>query len=313
MLMASFIKPHPPFESPTPWNKLYRTPEMPLPKRPQDGENLITYWNKFQNRYKYRDQGIDDNLVRTMKAAYYGSISFLDYNVGRLLDYLKQNNLYEDTLIIFSSDHGEMLGDYNCVGKRCFFDSAARIPMIMVHPDFKKKGSMCDKPVSLVDILPTFLDFAGIKPEEDFSGDSLVKIAVEAVDRNMVFGQYNRNEYGMYMAVTNRLKYIYSAPDNKEWLYDLKTDPQETRNCANNPMYQHHTAKMKESLIGYLKKDGYTLPIEGDDWKRYPTARMPEDPDMNLLFQDPKESIPHIPGYERETEIDCSYLTKIGF
>lgn len=312
MLMTSFIKPHPPFESPTPWNKLYRGPEMPLPKRPQDSNNLVTYWNRFQNRYKHRDQGIDDSLVRNMKAAYYSAISFVDYNIGRLMEYMKQNNLYEDTLIIFASDHGEMLGDYNCVGKRCFFDSAARVPMIMIHPDMPK-GELCDTPVSLVDILPTLLEYAGIKEEEDYSGESLADIAAGSVDRDMVFGQFNRNEYATFMAVTKEWKYVYSAPDNKEWLYDLVSDPGETRNCANNPMYVHHTKRMKQGLIEYLKKDGYLNPIDGDDWKRYPKKEMPDDPDMNLLFQDTEESIPQIPGYERDTKIDCSDFLKIGF
>src|SRR5690606_20194858 len=112
-------------ENPTPWNKLYRAPEMPLPKRPQDSDGLITYWNRFQNRYKYRDQGIDDNLIRTMKAAYYGSISFIDYQIGRLLAFMESRGLLDNTLIVFSSDHGEMLGDYHCFGKRNFLDSGA--------------------------------------------------------------------------------------------------------------------------------------------------------------------------------------------
>ncbi|HEX2999642.1 MAG TPA: sulfatase-like hydrolase/transferase, partial [Armatimonadota bacterium] len=133
-LWTSFIKPHPPFENPTPWNKLYRCAEMPLPKRPEDSENLLTYWNRFQNRYKYRDQGLDNNLIRSLRAAYYGCISFVDYQVGRILAALEARGEMENTLILFVSDHGELLGDYNCFGKRCMLDSAARVPMLAYWP-----------------------------------------------------------------------------------------------------------------------------------------------------------------------------------
>lgn len=298
-LMTSFIKPHPPFESPTPFNKLYRAAEMPLPKRPENQENLLSFWNRFQNRYKYRDQGIDNNLIRTIKAAYYSSISFIDFNLGRLLEYMKENGLWDNTLIVFTSDHGEMLGDYNCFGKRCFLDSAARIPMIMVHPELAK-GIKCTKPVSLVDIMPTFLQYAGIKTEENYSGQSLKDIVNGDAQRDIVFGQYHRGEYGTYMAVTEKYKYIYSAPDNKEWLYDLEADIEETRNRADNPMYIHIKRDMKKQIISCFKRDGYLDSIDGDDWKRYPSKSLPEDPDAFLLFQDTDSSIPYIMGYERE-------------
>lgn len=295
-LMASFIKPHPPFESPTPWNKLYRAPEMPLPRRPEGCENLITYWNRYQNRYKYRDQGMDDNLIRTMKAAYYAAISFIDYNVGRLLDYMEEHGLMENTMIIYTSDHGEMLGDYNCFGKRCFFDSAARIPMLMYYPGFEK-GFVCDRPVSLVDILPTFLQCAGIEQPVRYEGQSLVDVACGSSGRDKVYGQFQEDEYGMYMSVNQRYKYIYSAPDNKEWLYDLLVDPEETRNKAYNPMYECIAKEMKRNIIDYFKHEGYLDPLEEYDWKRYVPKGMTDDPDAYLLLQDPPESVPHIPGY----------------
>jgi arylsulfatase len=299
MLMTSFIKPHPPFESPTPWNKLYRGPEMPLPKCPEGSDGLITYWNRFQNRYKYKDQGVDNHLIRQIKAAYYSSISFVDYHIGRLVAYLKEQDLYKDTLIVFTADHGEMLGDYHCVGKRNFLDSAARIPMIMVHPEMDG-GAICYTPTSLVDIFPTFLGYAGIEPWEDLCGIDLCSIVRGESERDIVFGQYQRGEYAMYMAVTKRYKYIYSAPDQKEWLFDLKTDPEETRNKAYNPMFLHTRDSMRNRLIDSLKADGYTMPFEGDRWKEGEKKTFNDDPDSLLLFQDPQGSIPRIPGYERE-------------
>jgi arylsulfatase len=306
MLMTSFIKPHPPFESPTPWNKLYRGPQMPLPKRPQDTENLLTYWNKVQNRYKYKDQGSDDHLARTIKASYYGAISFIDYNVGRLLDYLELHHLFDDTIIVFSSDHGELLGDYDSYGKRTLLDSAVRIPLVMVHPDVSG-GTICNTPVSLIDIMPTFLDAAGIERSEALDGDSLLDLCSNPKNRDCVYSQYQRNEYGLYMMVTEQFKYIYSAPDQKEWLFDLVTDPDETRNKALNPMFIHQTIAMREQLISFLADNGCADIIDAKKFKKYPKKDFNVDSDAMLLFQDPPDSLPHIPGYERSsvyTEID---------
>jgi arylsulfatase len=298
-LMTSFIKPHPPFESPTPWNKLYRGPEMPLPKRPENWEKLITFWNRVQNRYKYRDQGIDDNLVRCIRAAYYSCISYIDFQLGRLFEYLKEQGIYEDTMIVFTADHGEMLGDYNSFGKRNFLDPAARIPMICKYPGCEKGGST-DQPASLVDIFPTFLRFSGVDHGESVCGESLMDIAEGRSRRDSVYGQFQRNELGMYMCVTERYKYIYSAPDDREWLYDLRVDPDETRNRAYNPMYMDTLLELRRKTIQRFRQDGYDAPFEGDDWNHYELRDVFTDPDAFLLFQDPPQSIPHIPGYERE-------------
>ena len=112
LLWSSFVKPHPPFESPVPWNRLYKPVEMPFPYMPRGYEDLQTYWNRVQNRYKYRDQGFDGNLVRLTKCAYYAAISFVDYNAGRILQALEDQGELDNTLVLFTSDHGELLGDY---------------------------------------------------------------------------------------------------------------------------------------------------------------------------------------------------------
>lgn len=299
-IMTSFEKPHPPFEPPVPWNKLYRGPDMPMPKVPQKAEELHTLWNKFQNKYKYRDQGTDENLLRQMKAHYYAEISFVDYNLGRLLAYLEEENLMDNTMIIYTSDHGEMMGDYNCFGKRCFLDSAARIPMIVKYPGCQK-NTTCNTPVSLIDIMPTFLEFAGIDTGEDYSGESLFGILDGKSGRDTIFGQYEKEGYASYMMLNEKYKYIYSAPDNKEFLFDLIVDTEETRNKANNPLYYEKTKEMREKTIKYFKEEGYTAPFEGDGWKIYPEKEMPSDPDAYLLFQDPVGSIPHKPGYETDS------------
>jgi len=304
-LWTSFIDPHPPFCPPVPWNKLYRAPSMPLPKRPPDMENLWTYINRVQNRYKYRDAGIDDNLMRVMRAYYYATVSFIDYNVGRILHYLEETGELEDTLIVWSSDHGEHLGDYDCFGKRTFLKSAANVPLIVRYPERFEVGQRVDSPASLVDVMPTFLAAAGIDTRGlDVDGLDLAELARDPGTRQVVYGQYQRGNKASYMALTRRWKYIYAASDNREFLFDLLVDPDETRNRAETLGYLEQTRAMREMLVGYLREQGYTEPLDGDGWRVYPAPEFPRDPDAGLLFQDTPWSRPltHIPGYSDEEE-----------
>ena len=119
-------------------------------------EDLWTYHNRHQNRYKYRDAGLDDNLLRVMRAYYWACVSYIDYNVGRILDALEAEGELDNTLVVWSSDHGEFLGDYNCFGKRSFLDAAARVPLLARLPGRFPAGVQVDTPASLVDLMPTF-------------------------------------------------------------------------------------------------------------------------------------------------------------
>lgn len=298
-LMSSFIKPHPPFETPAPWNKLYRTVDMDLAKCPDGNDDVTTYWNKHQNRYKYRDKGTDINLYRTMKAAYYAAISFVDYNVGRILKYMNENGLLENTLVLFTSDHGEMLGDYNCYGKRTFLDSAARIPMIMYDPDIKG-GITCDTPVSLADVFATFMDAAGIEYDGKTDGDSLIKVAKGEVNKDGVIGQYSSDSTALYMYTTKDYKYIYSAPDDREYLLDLINDPEETKNFSDDIYYADIKNEYKKKIINEYKLNAIQQAMTGisdDDFKKFPVKAMPSEPDAGLLRQDTRESIPDMKDF----------------
>lgn len=297
-LMSSFIKPHPPFEAPVPFNKLYRMYDMPLPKFSDNDEDLYTYFNVKQNRYKGRDKGTDLNLLRTMKAYYYATISHVDYNLGRILDYLEENNLMDDTLIIFTSDHGEMLGDYNCFGKRCFYDSAARIPMIMKVPG--EKGNItCSHNASLIDILPTVLEYASIKTDQETKGISLFDLPNEEYSKRVVLSQYGSDELGNYMIKKGNKKYIYSVPDEKEWYFDHDVDETECKNLATEPKYMDSIKELKSLLITQLKNDGLTDIIDGSEFKKFGIKIPYTHEDEGYLFQDSKGSLPDLKGYTK--------------
>jgi len=300
MLMASFIHPHPPFSPPTPWHKLYRGPLMPLPKRPHQCEAFHTYVNRRQNRYKYRDNGIDHNLVRMMKAYYYACISFVDFQVGRMLDVLEQAGQLDRTLILYTSDHGEMLGDYNCFGKRSMLDAAARVPLVVRFPQRFTPGTTCDAPSSLVDVMPTFLGAADVRDHAcDLHGADLADVARGDYDERTVYSQYQHRELGVHMALDREQKCFYSAPDRQEYLLHRIEDPDETRNRAGVVFCRDALDGMRSRLVDFYRRHGATDHLDGDGWRVYPKPDEPTDPDAGLLVQDPYWSVPmqKIPGY----------------
>jgi arylsulfatase A-like enzyme len=299
-LFCSFIHPHPPFSPPTPWHKIYRAPQMPLPKVPADVESLYTWVNRHQNRYKYRDQGIDQNLVRCIRAYYYATISFIDFQVGRILDALEERGELENTLVMYTSDHGELLGDYNCFGKRSFHDSASRVPLVAAWPGRLPAGVVCDRPASMIDVVPTALAAAGTTlGSHEPDGVELGALAAGEAARDEVFIQIQRADYAQYTVVSERWKYCYSAADNREFLIDRHLDPAETRNRVGTPFSTDAAAAMKRCLIGELQAAGETPAYEDDDWRRYPVREVSADPDSGLLIQDPGVD-QRVPGYSDE-------------
>jgi len=299
-LFSSYIHPHPPFAPPKPWHRLYRTNEMPLPFVPDGNEELHTWINRVQNRYKWRDHGIDHNLVRTIKAYCYATISFVDYQVGRILAALEETGQLDNTLIIFASDHGEYLGDYNCFGKRAMHDAASRVPMIVRMPARFEAGVECGASTSLVDVMPTILSAAGVSTEElDLDGLDMTAVSRgEHADRT-VYSQFGSDQQGIYMAVNRKWKYFYSAGDDREYLFDRVVDRQESVNLAGDDGSQEARAAMREDLLSYLQSvnaaGAYMETDTGLEWKRYDPidGAYLQNPDAGLLFQD-------YPSYELE-------------
>lgn len=298
-LYSSFIHPHPPFSPPSPWHKLYRGPDMPFPKMAEDNESLYLHTNYRQNRYKGRDAGRDLRLHQLIKSYYWASISFIDYQVGRMLEALESVGQLDETLIIFASDHGEFLGDYNCFGKRSFLDSAARVPLVCRLPGSFEAGSVCDSPVSLVDIMPTALAAADTSVE-NLDGVDLARIASGTSGRGAIFGHYQGAEAGIYMATTREWKYIWSAADDKELLFDRIKDPDELRNRVHNVTCGDAARNMRQLLQEHVRTmPGHERIVDGDGWISKPPISLPQDPDAGLIVQDPPCYLDrlHIPGY----------------
>lgn len=295
-LWASFIKPHPPFDPPVPWNKLYRTVDMPAPFRPEGFRALQTWWMRHQNRYKYREGGPDDTLARTIRAAYYACVSFIDHQVGRMLRVLEDTGCADDTLVIFTSDHGELLGDYGSWGKRSFLDPAVRVPLIIRWPGRQAAGTVERRPATLLDVMPTCLAAAGAAGARDLDGCDLAA----GSPARPLFGQLSRGRHGTYMVAQGPFKYTYSAPDDREYLFDVTAEPAEAHNLADEPAHAQTVAALRALLIERHLRDGDADVADGAGWRRFPAPPEP-DPDEDRIFQEAVWTDPWLrqPGYEQ--------------
>lgn len=287
-LYAGLIAPHPPFAPPNPWNKLYRAPEMPLPYLPDNSDELICFVNRFQNRYKYRDRGLDLNLVRCIRAYYYASISFIDYQIGRIMENLQRQGLLERTLILFTADHGELLGDFGCFGKRSFHEACMRIPMIARYPKRFQAGRQCGAPASLVDLLPTFTKAAGLPTPDECDGVDLADLASGNEQRKTVYFHYAREQKAIIGAIDENHKYAWSVPDQQDYLLETKEYP-EKRNLMANSRARAKVESLKQSVLARAVQYDFSrqLVSENLNWQLSPIQDMPSDPDEGLLYQDP--------------------------
>ena len=299
-LYAGFIAPHPPFAPPSPWHKLYRAPDMPLPYLPANADEMLAFINRFQNRFKYRDRGLDLNLIRCVHAYYYACISYIDFQVGRILAQLEATGELDNTLIVFSADHGDLLGDFGSFGKRSFHDASLRIPLIVRQPGRFKKGARCDAPASLVDLLPTFLSAAGAEIPSECDGVDLAALARGRVRREGVFFHYARGRDAILGIVTDRWKYAWSAPDQKEFLFDRRFFP-ERRNMAGAASAARPLAELRRLVQDRAREYPFSRAVlaTNGSWRKFPKARMPRDPDAGLIFQDQPFARPSLPeGYD---------------
>ncbi|MGH0053920.1 MAG: sulfatase family protein [Sphaerochaetaceae bacterium] len=312
-LFSSFIHPHPPFTPPNPWHKLYRFDDVSLPFFSDDEE--LTFVNIIQNRYKYASLGLNSYQQKLIKCYYYACISFVDYQIGAILDALQESGQADNTLIIFSSDHGEYLYDHRCLGKRSMHDPAARVPMIVYQKAKFEGGKRCATPVSLIDIAPTILASAHLNPTvletHPLDGKDLYKILTKQDSRDTVYSQLSfqadfakdilvKNQqkiylekdiqgivrFSTYMAVNDTWKYFYSAPDDKEFLFDREHDPHELTNLAKSPGHQCQMKRMRNILINHLNDLGETEALDAGDFKHFDVICTNDDPFTGLLIQD---------------------------
>jgi len=255
-LTVSFTGPHEPFDPPAPYDTMYDPRAMPLGHW-RDGE-----LNCLPERI-YRtivDMGIEhlnytavpEEKKREMIAYYYGKISLIDDCVGRLTDTLKRHGLYEDTIILCTSDHGEYLGDHNTYGKSDFpCESDCRVPLLLKAPGIHGDGKR-DTLVSHVDIMPTLLEAAGLPIPSTCQGMPLLPlIRGEVKDTRDCVVTYS--EAGpCYRLRTREWAYVYRSEPGHDQLYYLPDDPHELHNLADTAPGAPMQGQLRNRLLAWF-------------------------------------------------------------
>jgi arylsulfatase A-like enzyme len=215
---VDFVAPHPPADAPEPYASLYDWRKMPDRIPPAPGEVL---------RGRRR---ISEEDLKKFKAGYYGMVTLLDAQVGRIVEALERTGQLENTIVVFAGDQGSMLGDHGHLGKSVFYKGSVNSPLIVAGPGVTGRGKAVERPVELIGLAATFLQLAGAAPEDiaQCRSESLLPLLTGRGDygRRYAFAE----EWDTKMVVDERYKFIEEP--GKVILFDLKNDPQERTNLA---------------------------------------------------------------------------------
>ncbi len=253
-LMASYLRPHPPFDAPEYFFSMYRDMELTPPPIGDwaDADRL-----RRLGRFTDADTGsCDPELMRQARIGYYACISHLDNQIGRLLDALRDDGCHQDTVILFTSDHGELLGDHHTFRKTRPYQGSIHIPLLMARVPGIKPGSVSDRLTELRDILPTLTELAGVDTPEGVDGVSLL----QDPDREYLHGEHSGGDLGNHYIVTKTDKYCWFTQSGREQYFRLDKDPKELHDAIEEPDCQERVTHLRSLLIQELtgREEGYT-------------------------------------------------------
>ncbi|UCG50323.1 MAG: arylsulfatase [Phycisphaerales bacterium] len=262
MLKVSFARPHSPYDPPKRFIEMYKEDDMPAPVVGDWAGRYAEHKDPPNPSLWRGDLGV--RQAKESRRAYYGSVSFIDEQIGRILAALKKRGMYDNTLIVFFSDHGDMLGDHHLWRKTYAYEGSANIPMLLRWPKSMgmddRRGMTLSEPVELRDVLPTLLDAAGAPVPAGLDGRSMLD-AVRGKTRNR--RPYIDLEHSMcyskdhWNALTDgAFKYIYFAFDGREQLFDLEHDPGELRDLAAEPSHKNELLEWRGRMVEHLLERG---------------------------------------------------------
>ena len=236
MSVVSLTHPHEPFYCTQPYWDLYEGVDIPLPKvaaLPVEEQDPLTRYNMI--RWEL-ENGFDDETITRSRRAYFGAVSYIDHQVGRLVRLLEELSLRDNTVIIFTSDHGELLGERGLWFKRHFFEPAAAVPLIISAPG-GLRGQTVPENVSLMDLLPTMLDLAGDHQLDDLrepiDGHSLTSLMSGGSGQNVAYSEIMSDGLPAPIFMIKREHWkLIGGPAYPTALYDLDQDPHEETNLA---------------------------------------------------------------------------------
>ncbi len=246
-LAVGFYQPHVPCVTNQKWLDLYPMNKIDLPREPQNVRDGVPSAAFTVNPPNY---GASEQDLKTFTRAYYASISYMDSQVGRLLDALDRLGLAKNTIVVLFGDHGWSLGEHGQWQKMSLFEESARVPMVIYAPGAKGNGRSCGRTAQLLDLYPTLADLCGM-PQSGAEGNSL-KPLLENPRAKWIHAAYTQVSRGPMMGRSVRTeRYRYTEWDEGRKgveLYDHDKDPKERRNLGEDPAHTHTVAKLRRLL-----------------------------------------------------------------
>ncbi len=280
-LMASYLRPHPPLDAPQHYFDLYKDKDL---RKPFVGSWETDQFLKRDGRiFDSKTGPIDPELIRQAQIGYYACITHLDHQIGRLIMALIEQEVYDDTVILFTADHGEELCDHHMFRKSRPYEGSCRVPFFLTAG--KNTGlhippaSTCHSVVELRDVMPTLLSLAGAPIPDTVDGYDLLPLArdPEGTVRPWLHGEHSYGEFSNHWIVTETDKYIWFPVTGQEQYFDLADDPHELTDRIGDPEVRERVAYLRSCLIQSLtgRPEGFT-----DGEKLIPGRPYPETMDQ---------------------------------
>ncbi len=251
LITASWSPPHDLWVIPEPYYSMVDRGKVKLP-----GTRDLPPWDQRRPSKRLGDIMGTEGIAE-YAAIYHGMVKYIDDQVGRVLRKLDELGLADNTLVVFTSDHGDMVGAHGCIGKSIFsiYDDLVRIPLVMRLPRRIRPGTVVRQPVSQIDVMPTILDYASKPIPKKIHGRSMKPLidGREVPWRDYAFCQ---RAHASRMLRTERYKLLYRPKPRIVALYDLQEDPHEDRNLATESRHASTVRQMHKKLIDVMKRDG---------------------------------------------------------
>lgn len=241
---CSYMAPHPPLVPVKTYLDMYDDKTLkPSVSDDWQEEYILKVLRAPANEYS------EEERIRARKA-FYAACTHIDYQIRLLIGTLREASILDDTIIVFLSDHGDMLFDHNMVAKRLMYDNSARIPLIITgKPALEYRGKGYEnKLAELADVMPTILDMCGIDIPKSVDGISLVSDK----QRDYIFGEVSNGEKATRMIRDKKYKLIYYPCGNVKQLFDMDNDPYETHDLSKDSSYKEVLKSLEEKLVSEL-------------------------------------------------------------
>jgi len=253
--MVSIPDPHGPNTVRPPYDTMYADVKVPIPVSLKKTAAQTPKWGQ--------PAGVTANQLRKLMRNYYGMVKCIDDNVGQILDTLRKRNLIGQTVIVFTSDHGDLCGEHGRLNKGVPYEGSARIPFLIHCPGKIKPGTVVDEALTCVDFLPTAMDLLGIEFEHAVDGRNAAALFTgQATDWHDIAFVRSTPRAPWLSVITKRYKLVYSTND-QPWLIDLKNDPNELTNLIGQVKHK----KLIRNLTIELQKYGQA---HDDEHARHP-------------------------------------------